>query len=686
MRKLFVFFTGMMLFLQQVQAQQSISINALQISGGNTNCLQMGTPVQQGVWVKNTGSISVSGIVVNMWISGTSQGSMDSLHGTIHPGDSALVSLPYVVPNRSPYYVWVEAYGSGVYDSAFIQECAEIEDLEIGFASPSVDTAGKMTPVEIFVKNYSSIKAYHSMYVYWTINGVMQAPIAFSFVPPLAPLSTRTIVIGFYTAPIGGTTDLKVWIDSQDNYPLNDTTRQIRQVYKPSVQTQISATMCLGNTYQFGNQTLTKAGRYVDSLPSSIAGVDSIVVLTLTVDSAYYKFINASICQGGSYNFRGKTLTTAGFYSDTVLNVSACDSIIVLNLTVIQPKTVSYYGYACQGGSYNFRGQTLTTSGTYYDTLQSMLGCDSIIFTLNLTIDTTPCNATIYVGVINPQDTTKFSTGIAVLYSVQSGVYVLVDTATLNGIMCTFTNVASGDYVIKVIPDSSENALPTYYGNTEFWNLATIINIAYDSSYFAYIQLIPMPSPSNGSSSIKGYVGYEKEHKSISQKSVNFPAENIDVYLQKEESQWTTVAYTLTNAEGYFEFKKISVGKYRVVLDVAGIEMVNIQEIEITNDGENVQIQDYELTEDGIKIKKDVGIVGANNIHPIQVFPNPTSGKLKIESEKLTIKNVEIYDIYGRKLSTFNSQRSTNEIDISHLANGLYFLKVDGKVFKVIKN
>jgi hypothetical protein len=80
-----------------------------------------------------------------------------------------------------------------------------------------------------------------------------------------------------------------------------------------------------------------------------------------------------------------------------------------------------------------------------------------------------------------------------------------------------------------------------------------------------------------------------------------------------------------------------------------------------------------------------VGIVEAGSAHPIQIYPNPTSGKLIIESQKSKVESVEIYDIVGRKLSTFNFQFPTNAIDISHLANGMYFLKVDGKVYKIIK-
>jgi hypothetical protein len=67
-------------------------------------------------------------------------------------------------------------------------------------------------------------------------------------------------------------------------------------------------------------------------------------------------------------------------------------------------------------------------------------------------------------------------------------------------------------------------------------------------------------------------------------------------------------------------------------------------------------------------------------------------GKLKIENYETIARHserseesIEIYDIVGRKLSHFTFHDSHQEIDISHLQTGIYFLKVDGNVYKVIK-
>jgi len=68
-----------------------------------------------------------------------------------------------------------------------------------------------------------------------------------------------------------------------------------------------------------------------------------------------------------------------------------------------------------------------------------------------------------------------------------------------------------------------------------------------------------------------------------------------------------------------------------------------------------------------------------NTANPaISVYPNPTTGKLKIESGENKGINplvIEVYDITGRKI--VNCQLSiVNSIDISHLPTGIYYVKV----------
>jgi hypothetical protein len=76
-----------------------------------------------------------------------------------------------------------------------------------------------------------------------------------------------------------------------------------------------------------------------------------------------------------------------------------------------------------------------------------------------------------------------------------------------------------------------------------------------------------------------------------------------------------------------------------------------------------------------------------NEMGNIKIFPNPTTGKLRIESNELRIEEVVIFDIYGRKQK---AERGIL-IDISDLPAGVYFLRIrteQGEVvpWRVVKN
>ena len=60
----------------------------------------------------------------------------------------------------------------------------------------------------------------------------------------------------------------------------------------------------------------------------------------------------------------------------------------------------------------------------------------------------------------------------------------------------------------------------------------------------------------------------------------------------------------------------------------------------------------------------------------IVVYPNPTTGELRVTSYELQVTEVEVFDVYGRKLSHISNFTSQIEINISHLYTGLYLIKI----------
>ncbi|MCL2290991.1 MAG: T9SS type A sorting domain-containing protein [Bacteroidetes bacterium] len=75
-----------------------------------------------------------------------------------------------------------------------------------------------------------------------------------------------------------------------------------------------------------------------------------------------------------------------------------------------------------------------------------------------------------------------------------------------------------------------------------------------------------------------------------------------------------------------------------------------------------------------------------NALENITIHPNPTTGELTISSTGHQISDIEIFDVYGRKISSHHlSSSSHQKIDISHLNSGIYFIKVITKQGNIVK-
>jgi hypothetical protein len=58
----------------------------------------------------------------------------------------------------------------------------------------------------------------------------------------------------------------------------------------------------------------------------------------------------------------------------------------------------------------------------------------------------------------------------------------------------------------------------------------------------------------------------------------------------------------------------------------------------------------------------------------VKLYPNPTSGQLRIEAEAMTL--VSVYDLVGQCLMQMPSNDGQVTLDMSQLHNGIYLIKV----------
>ena len=76
-----------------------------------------------------------------------------------------------------------------------------------------------------------------------------------------------------------------------------------------------------------------------------------------------------------------------------------------------------------------------------------------------------------------------------------------------------------------------------------------------------------------------------------------------------------------------------------------------------------------------VTVSDNTGIDNHASDSGISIYPNPVKEELKIKSEKLKIKNVEIVNLSGKVL---NSQSFTGKsVNVSALPQGVYFVKLE---------
>ena len=75
------------------------------------------------------------------------------------------------------------------------------------------------------------------------------------------------------------------------------------------------------------------------------------------------------------------------------------------------------------------------------------------------------------------------------------------------------------------------------------------------------------------------------------------------------------------------------------------------------------------------------GIDEAKDLPSLAVYPNPVKDVLNIASDK-PVHSIRIYNVYGTEVA---HATDTNSINVSHLPAGVYMVRADGKVTRIIK-
>lgn len=134
-------------------------------------------------------------------------------------------------------------------------------------------------------------------------------------------------------------------------------------------------------SYTLNDITYTRSGIYHDTL-SNAAGCDSLITLDLTILEPAESKAQITSCE--NYEFGQRLLTRSGLYYDTLSTAGGCDSLVILDLTIMPTVNTQLSKRLCKNESVQFGEQLISEAGQYRRVLTSSAECDSIV-TLTVT-------------------------------------------------------------------------------------------------------------------------------------------------------------------------------------------------------------------------------------------------------------------------------------------------------------
>ncbi|MBK9448198.1 MAG: T9SS type A sorting domain-containing protein [Bacteroidetes bacterium] len=191
-----------------------------------------------------------------------------------------------------------------------------------------------------------------------------------------------------------------------------DSISGIQLTVTPTVFGSDSATICSGDSVVFGNQILQTTGVFTETFQAQ-SGCDSTVTFSLTVNPPMTMSISDTICDGDIYTLGSQSLTQPGTYSETFSAIDGCDSVVVLSLGIhlvdtsvtVNGNTLtanlnspSYQWLACDNGFGVIPGQTGQSFTVGSD------GNYAVIVSDGICSDTSGCHFVLAVGVTNGMD------------------------------------------------------------------------------------------------------------------------------------------------------------------------------------------------------------------------------------------------------------------------------------------
>jgi hypothetical protein len=317
--------------------------------------------------------------------------------------------------------------------------------------------------------------------------------------------------------------------------------------------------------------------------------------------------IDTTVVACGSFNWYGNTYTSSGTFTRIIPNAVGCDSIKTLHLTINQPTSNIQTITACESYTWDLNGNNYTQSGQYTTILSNTVGCDSVV-TLNLIINSPNSE----IEVVTACDSFSWIDGNTYL---QSGQYTTI-----------LSNEAGCDSVV-------------------------ILNL-----------------------------------------TINTPTYGMEVIAACESFTWMDgISYTastnepiwtLTNSVGCDSIITLNLTinetSTSTIIDTA-IDVYSLNGIDYTSSGTYTQLITNENGCDSIiNLYLTIYNTGIGDFlySKMKIYPNPSNGSLQIDWDKelITALQIKLYDYNGKLIKELDTKSHHHEL--KNLVDGVYFIKL----------
>jgi hypothetical protein len=442
----------------------------------------------------------------------------------------------------------------------------------------------------------------------------------------------------------------------------------------------IKDTICPGKIYIYNGRQITISGSYKDTFINWM-GCDSIQTLTLTIKPKFSRdTINRSICNGDSFFFKAKYRKVTGYYNDSLLNKDGCDSFITLNLLVKAIKRDTIRTSICIGDSLLFNNLYRKMTGIFYDTFTSTAGCDSFV-TLILLV-----NSSISQSInrtICPGDSFLFNN----LYRKTIGVYYDTLTAIFGCDSIIALNLSifipPKDTIKKAICagdsflfNSTHRKIAGFYNDTliskngcdSFITLNLSIN---NKKWDTFKKAVCLGDSFYFNSRYRKSAGYYYDtliskngcdsFLTLILKINPLPTINISLTLGK-----------LVATNGFTSYRwKWNTTTINSSSNTLTPPVSALYRVEVTDTNLCKNFATYNYISSSLRSPND---------NSLMLYPNPTNGKLTIQG-LLKMSKVTINSLSGAFIQEFFTR---DDLDLSHLNNGVYYLLIEDKTYKIL--